>query len=326
MTSGPLRPQYPTSAERSDHTGEPEPFQPPLHSRPCANAPLAKSTPAPALPASNKASASLPSKEKAQKGQLLASRAVMPAVRIASSPTKTARIGWSDTDTDGRVGKVHTLYLASSIDPSLASNIQIIENTNSISLSSVRNRQEPLPRSQNETSELFMSCSLSTREPRPSALSKKMRIASCAFPYARVRQNEAKQRLTAVEFMKGLHESLDVDAKSLRCNEGLETDAESLHCAESIDADVHVLRRRENSKANKRELCCMPIIPQWSSPGEMLSSTMEQSLEKKAVSEDNGQTIPARTCRRGSPHTAKPAHLLYTGLILSSKWWRAPDT
>ena len=174
MTSGPLRPQYPTSAECSDHTGEPEPFQPPLHSRPCANAPLAKSTPAPMLPASNKASASLPSKEKAQKGQLLASRAVMPAVRITSSPTKTARIGWSDTDTDGRVGKVHTLYLASSIDPSLASNTQIIDNTNSISLSSVRNRQEPLPRSRNETSELFMSCSLSTREPQPSALYKKM--------------------------------------------------------------------------------------------------------------------------------------------------------
>ena len=107
-----------------------------------------------------------------------------------------------------------------------------------------------------------------------------------------VRRKEAKQRLTAVEFMKGLHESLDVDAKSLRRNEGLETDAESLHCAESIDADVHVLRRRENSKANERELCCVPIIPQWSSAGEMLSSTMEQSLEKKAVSEDNGQKIP----------------------------------
>ena len=157
MTSGPSRPQYPMSAECSDHMGEPEPSQPPLcsspctnaplHSSPCANAPLAKSIPAPALPASNKASASLPSKEKAQKGQLLVSRAVMPAVRIAhaSSPTKMARIGWSDMDTDGRMGKVHTLYLASSIDLSLASNIQIMDNTNSISLSLVHNRQEPLP-------------------------------------------------------------------------------------------------------------------------------------------------------------------------------------
>ena len=84
MTSGPLRPQYPTSAERSDHTGEPEPSQPPLHSSPCANAPIAKSTPATALPASNKASASLPSKEEAQKGQL-------PTSQIATRAAKALR-------------------------------------------------------------------------------------------------------------------------------------------------------------------------------------------------------------------------------------------
>ena len=158
MTSGPLRPQYPMSAERSNHTGEPKPSQPPLHSSPCANAPIAKSTPAPALPASNKASASLLSKEKAQKGQLLASRAVMPAVRIAhaSSPTKTARIGWSDMDTGGRMNVVHTSPIASSIDPS-----------------SVDNVQECLLHLLSKTNELSMACSLLTREPHPTVLARK---------------------------------------------------------------------------------------------------------------------------------------------------------
>ena len=174
MTSRPLRPQYPTSTERSDHMGEPKPSQPPLHSSPCTNAPSAKSTPA--LPASNKTLASLPFKEKMREDQLPTSQIATRAAKAlrASSPTETARIGWSDKDTGGRTDRVHTLYLGSSIDPSLASNIQIIDNTNLISLSSVRNRQEPLPCSRNETSELFMGHNLSTREPRPSALSKKM--------------------------------------------------------------------------------------------------------------------------------------------------------
>ena len=47
----------------------------------------------------------------------------------------------------------------------------------------------------------------------------------------------------------------------------------------------------------------MPIIPQWSSPGEALSSTMEQSLERKAVSENNGQKIPKCTPVAGAALT-----------------------
>ena len=188
-------------------------------------------------------------------------------------------------DMDGRVGKVHTLYLASSIDPSLASNIQKIDNTNSISLSLVCNRQEPLPHSQNETSELFMGRNLSTREPRPSALSKKMRITSCAFPYARVRRNEAKWHLTAVEFM---NESLDVDVKSWHHNKGLETNARSLCHAESIDTDVYVLHRRENLEASIRESCCIPVVPQSSLGGVPSSSTTRQ---RRAVSKNNEQSV-----------------------------------
>jgi hypothetical protein len=277
MTSGPLRPQYPTSAEHTDHTGEPESFHPPIRSSPRANMPLAKSTPAHALPASSKASASLPSKEETQKGQLLTSRTTTPAVKIthASSPMKMARIGPSDEDTGGRTDRVHTMSTASSIDPSSACKTQMNDDT-----SSIHNKQEPLPRSRNKTSEPFMGRSLPTREPQLSALSKKMRIASHTSPYAGIKPKERQRCLTAVEFMKGLDESFDIDAKSLRRTE-------------SLDTDVCMLRRRETLETSVRELRCIPVT-QWSSPGEVLSSTREQSLEKKAVSEDDGQKVPKR--------------------------------
>ena len=149
MTSRPLRPQYSTSAEHSDHMGEPEPSQPPLCSSPRANVPLSKSMPTPTFPASKKASASLPNKEKMQEGQLPTSQIATRAAKAlrASSPTEMARIGRSDRDTGGRTDRVHTTPTASSINPSSTCNIQMNDDMSSISPSSVRNRHEPLPHS-----------------------------------------------------------------------------------------------------------------------------------------------------------------------------------
>ena len=112
-----------------------------------------------------------------------------------------------------------------------------------------------------------------------------MRIASCAFPYARVKRNEAKRHLTAVEFM---NESLDVDVKLWCRNEGLETDARSLRCAESIDTDVYELRRRENLEASIRKSCHIPVVPQSSLGGVPSSSTTRQ---KRAVSGSDEQSV-----------------------------------
>ena len=94
--------------------------------------------------------------------------------------------------------------------------------------------------------------------------------------------------MTAVSFTV---EGLETDVKLLHCDESLDVDAKLLHHAESLEADVKLLHRREGLEASVRELCCMPIIP-WSSPGEVPSLTMEQLLEGKAVSKDNGQNVP----------------------------------
>ena len=116
-----------------------------------------------------------------------------------------------------------------------------------------------------------MARGLPIREPRPSALARKTRIASCTFPYAR---------------------GLETNTRSLCHAESLDTDARSLRRAESIDTDVKLLRHGESLETSIRELCCMPVIPRPSLGEVLSSSTMEQSLEREAVSEGNQQNVP----------------------------------
>ena len=188
---------------------------------PHANTPLSKSTPVPTLPAPNKASASLPNKEKMQEGWLLASQAATLAVKAlhVSSPMETARIEQSDRDTGGRMNIEHTLLFASSIDPSSIYKVQVGNNVSLIGLSSVDNVQECLPHMLSKTNELSMARSLPTREPRLTVLARKAQVASQSCPYAGVRPKERKRCLTPTEFMSG---GLNTDVKSLHCNRHLE--------------------------------------------------------------------------------------------------------
>ena len=289
MTSGPLRPQYLMSAERSDHTGEPEPSKPPLRSSPHTNAPSSKSTLMPSLPASDKVPALLPNK-KMQEDRVLVSQATTLAVKAlhTSSPTKMARIEQSDKDTGGRMNIVHTSPIASSIDPS-----------------SVDNVQECLPRLLSKTNELSMARSLLTREPRPTVLARKARVASRSRPYAGVRPNGRKRRLTAAQFMSGglnadvksLHRNrhLEAGAKSLHCTEGIDIDAKLLRRNEDLDTDVNPLRRMESFQANGKLSCHTPVVP-GPGQGEVLpSSITKQPLERKVVSEGEEQSVPRRS-------------------------------